>query len=547
MRSILRRQPAVFVSILFCLVIWAMYAITVRQAGGTFIYPLDDSYIHLALARTVALHHIWGINGTHFASSSSSPGWTVLLAIVDAFIGPHLVNGIVLNVIVAIGLLFVVDYGIKVFVPSATPWFRYLALLVILFCTPLTSLTMIGMEHVAQALTILLLVILSTRVLVLEPVRSAPRATIVSLLLVAVFAGAIRYEAVFAVIPIGLCLILRRRIGLAVAVGLCAALGPIAFGFYFHHESGLWLPFSVLSKASGQPPATIKYFLNQTHGFRSLLPAVALVWLLRFRKLHFWHPSQLLLFFAFCITLFHLAVAPVGWLMRYESYLSALCLFSLCVAVAGVQSRKSLVENISQSSQRRRYAIALLALLASGLGFDMGRRAIRGVKEPIQASEDRFLEHIQVARFISGAYDHDTIVVNDIGVVAFYTHVHLLDLIGLGSIQPIQAIHEKHRYTAVDVASWAASRHASIAILNTQWNRVFNLVPPTWTKVETWTIPRNVVFKDFDISFFAVTPEEIPRLCASLAKFELPVQDKVTTFSPYCLAAVSARHSPLNP
>jgi hypothetical protein len=523
-----------------------MYAITVRQVGGTFIYPLDDSYIHLALARTLALLHVWGINGTHFASSSSSPGWTVLLAITDALIGPHLVNGIVLNVIVAIGLLFVVDYGIKFFVPSAALWFRYLALLIILFCTPLTSLTMIGMEHVAQTLTILLFVILSTQVLTLEPGLPAPRTTIVSLLLVAIFAGAIRYEAVFAVIPVSLCLILRRRIGLAVVVGLCAAVAPIAFGLFFHHESGLWLPFSVLSKASGQPPNSIKYFLNQTHGFRSLIPAVALVWLLRFRKFHFWHSSQLLLFFAFCITSLHLAVAPVGWLMRYESYLSALCLFSLFVVAGGLHSRKALVENISQSSRRRQYAIALLVLLVLGLGFDMGRRAIRGVKEPIQASEDRFLEHVQIARFISGAYDHDTIAVNDIGVVAFYTHVHLLDLIGLGSIQPIQAIHEKRRYNAVDVASWAASRHASIAILNTQWNRVSNLIPPTWTKVETWTIPRNVVFKDFDVSFFAVTPEEIPRLCASLEKFQPPVQDKVTTFSPDCVAAASARHSPLN-
>jgi hypothetical protein len=507
-----------------------------------FVYPLDDSYIHLAMARTLVLHHVWGIDATGFASASSSPGWTVLLAITDSLIGHHLINGIVLNVIAAIALLFAVDYGVKLFVPSATLWFRYLALLVILFCTSLTSLTMIGMEHVAQTMSVLLFVVLGIQVLVLEPELPTPRRTIISLSLIAIFAGAIRYEAVFVTLPLCLFLVLRRRIGMAASVAFCSALAPMAFGLYFRHKSGFWLPFSVMSKASGQPPATVKYFVDQTHGFRSLVPAIVLIWLLRFRKFHFWDSSQLLLFFAFCVTLVHLAVAPTGWLMRYESYLSALCLFSVCVMAAEVRSPQAIIGNIGQSSLRRRLAIVLLVLFVLGLGFDMTRRATRGVMETIRASEDRFLEHIQMARFVSGAYDHDTVVVNDIGTIAFYSHAHLLDVIGLGSVEPIRAMRERHSYTAVDVSSWASSQHASIAILQTQWQRVSDVIPPTWTKVQTWTIPRNVVFRDYDISFFAVAPEEIPRLCASLAKLPPPSQDKVTSFVPACLTAASAGH-----
>jgi hypothetical protein len=513
-----------------------MYSAVARQTGGMFVYPLDDSYIHLALARTLVLHHNWGISPTEFASASSSPGWTVLLAMTEEVFGLHLVDGLILNILCAITLLFAVDHSIKLFVPSVALWFRYLALIAILFCTPLTSLTMIGMEHVAQALTTLLLIVVATQFLALALAAPAPTATAAWLFVIAVFAGAIRYEAVFVVIPVCMCLALRRRIRIAAMVALGSAAAPILFGIYFHHKSGFWLPFSVMPKASGQPPLSVKYFLDQTHGFRSLLPLVVLAWLLRFRKLGFWQPSQLLLFFAGSVTLLHLAIAPVGWLMRYESYLACLCLFALCVVVAGLPSPRAALRSIRQSSRSRKYASALLILLVVGLGFDLTRRAIKGIVEPIQASEDRFLEHIQMARIVARDYDHDTVVVNDIGTIAYYSDAPLLDLIGLGSVEPIRDRLERHAFTAADLAAWASSRHASLAILQTQWQRVSSVVPPTWTKIQTWTIPRNVVFKDFEISFFAVTPQEIPRLCAVLAAFPTPQQDKITFRSRSCPA-----------
>ena len=43
-------------------------------------YPLDDTYIHMAIARNVAQSGTWGINAGEFAPASSSPLWTVILA-----------------------------------------------------------------------------------------------------------------------------------------------------------------------------------------------------------------------------------------------------------------------------------------------------------------------------------------------------------------------------------------------------------------------------------------------------------------------------------
>ena len=55
--------------------------LSLARTGGTFVYAQDDPYIHLALARTLADHGVWGIRPTEFTSASSSPLWTVLLAV----------------------------------------------------------------------------------------------------------------------------------------------------------------------------------------------------------------------------------------------------------------------------------------------------------------------------------------------------------------------------------------------------------------------------------------------------------------------------------
>ena len=50
--------------------------------AGRYIYPLDDAYIHLSMARNFAEFQTWGITQYEFSSTTSSPLFTFLLALI---------------------------------------------------------------------------------------------------------------------------------------------------------------------------------------------------------------------------------------------------------------------------------------------------------------------------------------------------------------------------------------------------------------------------------------------------------------------------------
>lgn len=499
-----------------------------NQTKGLFVYPLDDSYIHLALAHNLAVHHVWGINSLQFASASSSPGWTLVLTAAELLIGFHLTTPIFLNLILAFWILIVVDYAIVSGSPQAPRGIRYAISFAIVLATPLPNLIIIGMEHVAQTLSVLLLVVLSSQVLATEPTERISSRNIYLLLACAAVDGAIRYEAIFAIFPVFLLLLWRRRFLVALVIALSSAISPVGFGLYSHHLSGFWLPYSVLTKTL-ENGGVLTHLRDRliVLATRPLLWTLLSIWLLRFRSRRFWDSSQLCMLLALTISVTHLLVAPIGWLMRYESYFICLNIFSFMRTFAlGPWPREFRRKFRVFPAWTRIITTVALISLGALLPF-LALRMTAGMIVPVEAAVDRYHEHIQMARFIASDYNHETIVVNDIGAAAFYSDARLLDMIGLGSAEPLLARHLAGAFTSEDMARWATSQHASIAILQSGWSLVRSLTPNQWTLVQTWRLPRNVVFQTYDVSFYAVTPMEVFRLCQNLETFPRNADDRV--------------------
>src|SRR5689334_2112936 len=76
---------------------WVIHSV-MRQTG-VFSYPVDDAYIHMQIARNLSAHGVWGINAGEFGSASSSPLYSVILALLSLIFSPHYLLPLVVNII----------------------------------------------------------------------------------------------------------------------------------------------------------------------------------------------------------------------------------------------------------------------------------------------------------------------------------------------------------------------------------------------------------------------------------------------------------------
>ena len=117
---------------------------------GVLAYPLDDTFIHMAVAKNLAFQHYWGIAGHVFASTSSSPFYTLLLAAFFLVFGAHVVIPLLLNIAAGIAVLAVMQRWLSRQGLAAPV--QLIILLFVNFLTPLPLLVISGMEHTFQLL-----------------------------------------------------------------------------------------------------------------------------------------------------------------------------------------------------------------------------------------------------------------------------------------------------------------------------------------------------------------------------------------------------------
>lgn len=509
--------------------LWACLALllaaSLRRTDGHLVYALDDPYIHMAMAKNVARHGVWGVSSTEFSPCSSSLLWTSTLSLLYAAFGaqawiPFVLNGLLATLAVAVTHRLFRDGS-----PEAPGLYVAGVLVASVFATPLPALVFAGQEHIAHAILNLAFLVRAAQVLT-SAAPPGPRPYGGLMLLAALLTGT-RYEGLF---PVGLVaglLVIRRQPQAALLIAAAGAAPVAVHGVISMAMGWFFLPSSVLLKAS-RPDVTSwhGFLVSLGSGFETLwrvravmaLVAGALVLLVVSWRRLLTRASTLLLglFVVLAVVHMHLAQPRSFWLYRYEAYLVLLGLFAVG------QSLLDLLPVGIRENSRRTVALAYACLIAAFLLSPVAARALDAARRVPLATANIYEQSYQMARFVRRYYDGTSVALSDIGAVTYFADVRCLDLVGLAS-RDIAIRRLNGDFFREDIEDAARDRGTRIAILHDYRFERMGL-PRNWVRAGTWTIPNRLVLADATLSFYATNPDELPVLKQHLREFaaELP-------------------------
>lgn len=419
------RSTIVTIAVAAVLVTAVEWLVGMYLCEGAFVYPLDDTYIHMAMARQMASDGTWGFEPGVYAFASSSPLWTVLLSLTFLVVGcREWIPLVYANLFAALAVSVAVDVWRRL---GLSPRRQLVFGLLLVLCVPFIALANLGMEHALHAACVSCIIASA-----LEVFRGAGSSRAYVTLCVAVFlATAARYETIFLAAPLSLLLLLNGRWRTSFAVVLSAALPILVYGAYALSHGGYFFPTSLILKTGGGSEAFVRgvsnFLVNVSpdtiHAYVLIVlmfSMASLPWLERWTRI-----------VALAVALSiggHMVFAQLGWLYRYECYLmlSGLMLIPLAFKDCGLSKKET-----PRFDVLRFAPLFLSVLLASPF-------VIRGVEANIDvvlAQREIYEQQVQMGRIFASLPDSQKgpVAVNDLGSVAWQAGVHVLDIWGLGS------------------------------------------------------------------------------------------------------------------
>lgn len=523
--------PYAFPAVTLYLTLAAIFLwLSLARTGGTFVYAQDDPYIHLALARTLADYGVWGIAPNEFASASSSPLWTLLLAGLWK-LGAHAVwVPFALNILFGIAFIFVsAGYVARIFVGKGfSPTRATIAVTcALVLITPLPTLAFIGMEHTLQVLLVVIFAWQASERLAGER-DDWLWPTVVAALMVGT-----RYESLFLVAVVGAILLWRGKTVPALVLGVAAAVPVAVFAMYSVAHGGLILPNSILMKSGpgrfGTFGAGVSAVVTDWLSVRDLflrppqlvltLGALFGLLLVPAARLRSGNRATWLCGIFLATSLLHACLVKLEWFFRYEAYLMALG----AMAVVGLSASLEWPRDVPRrrSVPLHPATVALLVLL----GMPLAVRSLTALATTVAATGNVYEQQVQLGQFFGRHYPDKAIAVNDLGAVAWYSSSHILDIVGLAS-QPVANLKRARALNAETLGRLVDERGVEAIAL---YEDVFEpILPTSWIKVGEWTITNNVAVADATVAFLARTPGNAARLRKSLEAYSAVLPAEVT-------------------
>jgi len=439
------------------------------------------------------------------------------------------------------------------FVGTETKSVAYLTVsaVAVALLTPLLPLVVGGMEHSLQVLVVLLFVHLAGRSL--EDESGGWGGAFGLLLLVAPIVASVRYECALLGMVVCIAFLLRGRVVQAFFLGGVVLLPVIVFGFYSVAQGWHFFPNSVLLKGGvvgndggdglSQWVGKSSYakLLDNLHLLFLIFLALVLYLVRSGEAERKWRASQISLVVFVATSILHMQFAAAGWFYRYEAYLIALGLAACAGASAELIGRGRAALREDSSTLASTLAAATLLIF---LTIPLVQRASLAHRVARMAMNDRYLEHVYPARFVEANYAGATMMANDIGAFNYLTSTRVLDVYGLGNLEPLEFRESEGGYTADRLKAWAEAEGVKIAVIQLGWDYIAERIPESWVKVGEWEVPRNVIFGDKKIGWFATSEAEVERLGVALMEFQDVLPSVVTQSGAYMGGVMSESDAP---
>lgn len=522
--------PIVAAMFVLLSVLASVLVASLQRTDQHLVYAMDDAYIHMAVAKNLAEHGVFGITAHGFTSASSSLLWPLILAGVNAVTGTNELAPFVINVLLAALLLAVVHrilsrHGI-------TPVRSFLVLSGLILFVPITPIVFLGMEHTLHVLVAIVFFYAAASALANE------HRSIRVLGILAFLVSMVRCDGVFAIVAAGFLLLLRRRFRAAVVIGVLGLLPWVVIGI-ISVAKGWWLvPNSIVGHASGpesrSTTALLAYAVRgvmriASHKHLFVLAVASLLLLLSWLRQRQWHSFEpaLLILFLFTLVL-HTQFAELGGLYRYEAYLVGAGI----VVIALTALRRAELTSGDQSRSNPVLARASAYVLVVLMALPLATRGVQALQRTPRAVTNIYEQQFQMGAFVREHYNFGGVATNDAGAINFFADIRHLDLLGLTN-KDVAHVRAAGEYNSEAIRRLASEAGVDIAIVYEHWFRRWGGLPKEWPRLGQWTISNNVVCGGTTVSFYATDSTAAVTLAENLRRFSSRLPETVEQRGPY--------------
>ncbi|MET3535603.1 hypothetical protein [Chryseobacterium limigenitum] len=484
------------------------FLLMISKTEGNFTYILDDAYIHLAMAKNFALHGVWGMTKYSFSSSSSSPIFTFILSVLINIFGNNELIPLIFNIVISSLIIFFLNKYYTIFFDKTKH--IIIAILFTLLFAVLHLQIFTGMEHSLQVFIIVVNIFYFQKWIKSEFKDQLSSYWFYFTILLL---GLVRFESMFYFASLAFVFFLIKRFKEAFLVLILGFVPILVFGYFNYHQDGYFFPNSVVVKGtlfsfSGNYIEQIKeivlrkIILNVKFYQVALLPLLigfVLIYNDYKRKLNFQKiiiNNFLILAWSFTLVL-QCVFGEFKGPFRYEAYL--LTAFSMIV----IPRLKSFFINPLSELKKEKFtgAILIVNFILLIYKFCFAHLLIT------QGSENIYEQQIQSARFLKKYYNNSNVVANDIGAICYFSDIHLLDFVGLGSTEMIPFSKKgavmDNRFKNY-LTKYCKENNYQIAIAYEEWLK--GQTPENWKKVAVLTIKNNVVVGQDHVFIYSIDP-----------------------------------------